>query len=87
MMSLLSIAGVWGWFRKSLIAQIVMGVIAFLGVWKINNVMVAKKAVKQVVQASKKAGAKRNAQSREIRSSIKPGTALDRLRKEFADNQ
>lgn len=81
----LALGGVLNWFRGSLIAQIAAGVIAFLGVWKINNMVVERKAVKAVVQASKAAGTKRNAKTDQIRARIVPSTAWKRLRQEYAD--
>ena len=75
------------WFRSSLIAQIAVGVIAFLGVWKINNMVVERKAVTKVVQASKAAGTKRNAKTDQIRARIKPSDAMRRLRHEYADGR
>ena len=81
MISLIS----WGgWFRKSLLAQIIAGVVAFLGVWKLNNLSVEKKTVKKVVQASKAAGKKRNAQTNKIRAGIKPSDARQRLLNDYA---
>ena len=84
MMTFLTLSGLFGRFRQSLIAQIAIGVIALLGVWKLNNYYVAKSAVKKVVQASQKEGKKRNARVRKIRRNIDRNTAMQRLRKEYA---
>ena len=87
MMMGLTVLGIGQWFRRSLLAQIAAGVIAFLGIWKLNNLSVEKKAVKKVVQASKAAGKKRNAQTAKIRSSIKPGDARKRLLSDYAGSR
>jgi len=85
MIANLALGGILNWFRGSLAAQIAAGVVALLGVWKINNMVVERKVIKEVVQASHKAGIKRNEKSDKIRNSIEPGTAWKRLRSEFAD--
>lgn len=87
MIANLALGGILNWFRGSLIAQIAAGVVAFLGVWKINNMVVERKAVKAVVQASHKAGIKRNEKSDKIRARIVHGTAWKRLQSEFADSR
>ena len=83
----LAIGGIFNFFRKSLIAQIIAGAIAFAGIWTVNNMFVERKAIKKVVQASKVAGTKRNEKSDKIRSSIKPSDAMRRLRDEYANNR
>lgn len=83
----LAIGGIFRMFRKSLIAQIIAGAVAFAGIWTVNNMIVERKAVKKVVIASQKAGAKRNAKTDKIRASIKPSDAMRRLRDEYADNR
>ena len=79
-----TLMGLGGWFRKSLIAQIIARCVAFAGVWKLNNLSVEKRTVKKVVQASKVAGKKRNAQVRKIRAGIKPSDAKRRLLGDYA---
>jgi len=81
----LAIGGVFRMFRKSLVAQIIAGAVAFSAIWTVNNMIVERKAVKKVVQASQKAGVKRNEKSDKIRARIKPGTAWKRLQSEYAD--
>lgn len=85
MIANLALGGIMNWFRGSLVAQIAAGVVALLGVWKINNMVVERRVIKEVVQASHKAGIKRNEKSDQIRRSINRGTAWKRLRSEFAD--
>lgn len=87
MISTLALGGILNWFRGSLVAQIAAGVVALLGVWKINNMVIERKIIKEVVQASHKAGIKRNEKSEQIRRSIDPGTAWKRLRQEYADDR
>ena len=53
----------------------------------INNAWQRSKGRKQVVIASQKAGLKRNEQTDKIRARIKPGTAMRRLRDEYADGR
>lgn len=84
MISALSLFGIYRWFKGSLLAQIVAGALALGAVWKVNNVVVAKKAVKKVVQASKQEGRKRNARVKKLRRRIVRTTAMQRLRKEYA---
>lgn len=79
-MGLLSLVGIGRWFRGSLLAQIGMGVIALFGVWKVNNIIVARKAVAGLHEKSKKEGKARNVKSRKIRNSTTPGNAAKRLR-------
>lgn len=86
MMTFLTLTGLFNGFRKSLIAQIGMGIVALFGIWQINNHYVAKGAVKKVVQASKKEGKRRNANVRKIRSRIDRNGAMQRLRKEYAES-
>ena len=81
----LSLWAIGAWFRKSLLAQIGAGVLAFMTVWKINNIVVARQTVKKVVKASQKAGQKRNDQTSKIRARIKPSTAMQRLRRQYAN--
>jgi len=83
----LAIGGIFRMFRKSLVAQIIAGAVAFAGIWTVNNMIVERKAVKKVVIASQKAGTKRNAKTDKIRASIKPSDAMRRLRDEYADNR
>lgn len=80
MMSLLSLVGIGRWFRGSLLAQIGMGIIALFGVWKVNNIIVARKAVAGLHEKSKNEGKARNVKSRKIRNSTTPGNAAKRLR-------
>ncbi len=83
----LSLFGVFSWFRGSLIAQIAAGVVAFMGIWKINNVMVARKTIAKVEDAAREHGKARNAKTAKIRRGIKPGTAMQRLRREYAGSR
>jgi len=83
----LAIGGIFRMFRKSLVAQIIAGAVAFAGIWTVNNMIVERKAVKKVVIASQKAGTKRNAKTDKIRASIKPSDAMRRLRDEYSDNR
>ncbi len=57
----------FGWFRTSLISQILVGLVAFAGIWKVNNIMVANKAIKEVKEEAVKDGHKRNAKANQIR--------------------
>lgn len=85
MITSLTMMGISSWFRRSLYAQIAAGAIALLGVWKINNFYQQSVGRKQVVQASKQAGIKRNVATQKIRSNIQPSTAMQRLRQQYAD--
>jgi hypothetical protein len=75
--------GIWGWFRGSLITQIVVGAVAFLGIWKLNNIhqqqIGGNKREAVIVENTQKAGRKRNDKAKKIRRRIKPSAAAERL--------
>lgn len=75
------------WFRGSLIGQIAIGAVALMGIWKINNVVVARKTIAKVEQAAIEDGKTRNAKTAKIRRSIEPGSAMRRLRREYAGSR
>ena len=81
---MMTVLGLWSWFRGSLIAQIGAGVLAFLAVWKINNLAVARKTVAKVEAKAKSDGRARNAKTAKIRDRIDPDDAWSRLQSEFA---
>lgn len=80
----LTLFKVFSWFRGSLIAQIAAGAVALLGIWQINNAVVARKAVAKVVENAKKDGRKRNAQAAKVRRNIDPASAWKRLQRDYA---
>lgn len=81
---MITVLGLWTWFRGSLIAQIAAGVLAFLAAWKVNNTLVARKTVAKVEAKAKSDGKARNEKARKVRDRIKPDDAWSRLQSEFA---
>ena len=78
----------WAFFRRSLIAQIIAGVAAFLAAWAANNAIVgynAKQAErKRIVKKSNETARKRDAKIRKIRKRVDRNDAWDRLRRDYA---
>lgn len=81
------LVGAFGWFRRSLLAQIIAGIVAFLAAWKANNLYVAydagQKERERISEKTKVEGRKRNAEVSKIRNRIKRDGAWDRLRKQY----
>ena len=83
-MSILTIG--WTFFGTrwgKILAAVLAGFLAL----NLNNMYQRSKGREQIVQASHKAGIKRNEKSDKIRRSIDPGTAWKRLRQEYAGDR
>ncbi len=73
----------FGWFRTSLITQIIVGIVAFCGIWKANNVYQQSVGQKKMIEKSNVEAKKKNAKVRKVRRTIKRGGAHKRLHKDF----
>lgn len=80
---MITILGLWSWFRGSIIAQIGAGVLAFLAIWKINNINVARKTEAKIEQKAIKKGKARNEKVDRIRDDVPRNGAWDRLREHY----
>lgn len=73
----------FAFFRRSLIAQIIAGVLAFLAMWKVNNMVVSHNAgkakEKEIADNTRKIGKKRNEQARKVRKKAEQEGSFDRL--------
>ena len=73
----------WAFFRRSLFAQIVAGVAAFLAIWAANNAIVSHNASKterkRIADNTKQVGRKKNAQSKKIRKKVQVPGSFERL--------
>ena len=80
---MMSILGIWGFFRKSLIAQIIVGAIAFLGVWQANSyyqrTVGAKNERVRITENTKEVGRKRNEEAKKIRKKVMVPGSVERL--------
>jgi hypothetical protein len=74
---------IWGWFRRSLFAQIAAGVVAFLAIWQVNNYhqrsVGAQKERERTVENTQKVGRERNEQSQKVRKKAERPDSLKRL--------
>ena len=80
---MISLLSVWGFFRKSLIAQIAVGAVAFFGVWQANSyyqrTVGAKDERVRITENTKEVGRKRNEKSKKIRQEVEVPGSFDRL--------
>jgi uncharacterized membrane protein YdjX (TVP38/TMEM64 family) len=78
----------WGLWKSSLILRIGAGIAAIWAVWAGTYYMGQRKGAadreREIVDASKKAGERRNEDVRKIRRSIPRAGAWSRLRKEYS---
>ncbi len=73
----------FAWFRGSLITQILVGVVAFGGIWKINNLHQQKVGQAKLIEKSNVEAKRRNVKVRKVRRNIRRGGAHKRLLKDF----
>ena len=80
---MISLISIWSFFRKSLIAQIIVGAVAFIGIWQANSyyqrTVGAKKERVRITENTKKVGRKRNEKSKKIREKVQVEGSFDRL--------
>ena len=75
--------GLFTWFRGSLIAQILIGIVAFCGIWKANNVYQQRVGQAKLIEKSNVEAKKRNVKVRKVRRNIRRGGAHKRLLEDF----
>ena len=80
---MISLLSVWGFFRKSLIAQIAVGAVAFFGIWQANSYyqrqVGAQKERVRITENTKEVGRKRNEKSKKIRQEVEVPGSFERL--------
>lgn len=80
----------WGLWKSSLILRIGAGIAAVWGIWAGTYYMGQRKGAadrqREIVDASKKEGERRNEAVRKIRRTITPDTAWSRLRREYGSS-
>ena len=80
---MMSLLGIWGFFRKSLIAQIIVGAVAFIGVWQANSyyqrTVGANKERVRITENTKKVGRAKNEKSKKIRKKVMVPGSFKRL--------
>lgn len=73
----------WGWFRRSLIAQIVAGALAFVAIWQANSYyqrsVGAQKERERITENTQKVGRDRNEKSQKIRKKAERPESFKRL--------
>ena len=84
----LAFGSIFSFFRKSLIAQIIAGAVAFSAIWYGNNVyqrsVGESRGIAKVVKKSNEVAKKRDAKISKRTSTINPGTAGKRLLSDYA---
>ena len=73
----------WGWFRRSLIAQLVAGALAFVAIWQANSYyqrsVGAEKERARITANTQKVGRERNEQAKKIRRKADNPESFKRL--------
>jgi hypothetical protein len=84
----LAIGGVFRMFRKSLVAQIIAGAVAFSAIWYGNNIyqrsIGESRGIAKVVKKSNAVAKKRDAKIQKRTGNIDPGSAGKRLLDTYA---
>lgn len=80
---MITVWALWGWFRKSLFAQIAAGALAFLAIWQANSYyqrsVGAEKERARITENTQKVGRDRNEKSQKIRKKAERPDSLKRL--------